>query len=182
MLGRLNELSNLAGLPPVQPIPQGTLPANLVGGYGSSLSNLFLQRYRTAQVGVTLSLPLRNRTAEANLASSLGTGRQIRTLRQQMEQVVEADVRNSLQAVLTAQKRVETAAAERQASQAQLESEQRRFRAGETINFFVLTRQNQLSEARSRELRALADYIIAKAQFQRATATILDEYSIQLGK
>lgn len=179
-LGRLNDLSRLAGLPIIQPLPQGSLPAKLLGGYGSSLSNLANQDFRTFQVGVTLNLPIRNRTAEANLARTLAAARQLQTLRQRAEQLVEADVRNALQAVATAEKRVEAARAGRTASQAQLDSEERRFRAGETTNFFVLTRQNQLSEARSREMRALADHNIAVAQLQRAIAATLDTFHIQL--
>jgi outer membrane protein TolC len=106
----------------------------------------------------------------------------LQTLRQRVEQLVEADVRNTLQAVVTAQQRVDSAGAGRVASQAQLESEERRFRAGETTNFFVLTRQNQLSEARSREIRTLADYKIAVAQLQRAMAGTLESFNIQLRK
>lgn len=181
-LNRLNDLSRMAGLPPIEPLPPGTIAPNLIGSYGSSLSNLFQQNYRTFQVGVSINLPIRNRAAEANLGRSLAAGRQLQTLRQRVEQLVEADVRNALQAVVTAQERVGAARAGRVASQAQLESEERRFRAGETTNFFVLTRQNQLSEARSREMRTLADYNIAIAQLQRAIAATLDSFSIQLKK
>ena len=182
VFNRLNELSSLAGLPPVtQPI-QGSIPQNLVGGYEDSLSNLFRQKYRTFEAGILINLPLRNRTAEANLGRSLAAGRQLQTLRQRVEQLVEADVRNALQAVATAEKRVASARAGRTASQAQLDSEERRFRVGETTNFFVLTRQNQLSEARSREMRALADQNIAVAQLQRAIATTLESFNIQLQK
>jgi outer membrane protein len=179
---RVNELSMLAGLPPIPDLPPGVIPRNLIGGYSDSLSNMIQQRYRTFQVGVNLNLPVRNRTAEANLGRALASGRQLQTLRQRVEQMVEADVRNALQAVVTAQERVESARAGRVASQAQLESEERRFRAGETTNFFVLTRQNQLSEARSRELRTLADYNIAVAQLQRSIAGTLDQFNIQLKK
>jgi HAE1 family hydrophobic/amphiphilic exporter-1 len=181
-LNRLNDLSRLAGLPAIAPLLQGSIPDNLIGGYGSSLSNLFQQKYRTFQAGVSITLPIRNRSAEANLGRSLAAGRQLQTLRQRVEQLVEADVRNALQAVVTAQERVEAARAGRVASQAQLESEERRFRAGETTNFFVLTRQNQLSEARTREMRTLADYNIAVSQLQRAIATTLDDFKIELKK
>jgi outer membrane protein len=182
ILNRLNELSMIVGLPPVPDLPPGVIPPNLIGGYGDSLSNLIQQKYRTFQAGVAINLPIRNRTAEANLGRALAAGRQLQTLRQRVEQLVEADVRNTLQAVVTAQQRVDSAGAGRVASQAQLESEERRFRAGETTNFFVLTRQNQLSEARSREIRTLADYKIAVAQLQRAMAGTLESFNIQLRK
>jgi HAE1 family hydrophobic/amphiphilic exporter-1 len=182
VFNRLNELSRIAGLPPIEQPIQGSIPQNLVGGYSDSLSNLFQQKYRTFEAGILINLPLRNRTAEANLGRSLAAGRQLQTLRQRVEQLVEADVRNALQSVVTAAKRVESARAGRVASQAQLDSEERRFRVGETTNFFVLTRQNQLSEARSREMRSLADHNIAVAQLQRAVATTLESFNIQLQK
>jgi outer membrane protein len=182
IINRVNELSMLAGLPPIPDLPPGVIPPSFIGGYSDALSNMIQQRYRTFQMGVNLNLPIRNRTAEANLGRALASGRQLQTLRQRVEQMVEADVRNALQAVVTAQERVESARAGRVASQAQLESEERRFRAGETTNFFVLTRQNQLSEARSRELRTLADYNIAVAHLQRSIAGTLDQFNIQLKK
>src|SRR6185503_16692161 len=40
-------------------------PTNLVGGYGKDISNLFSLDTRNVTVGVTISFPLRNRTAEA---------------------------------------------------------------------------------------------------------------------
>ncbi|MFN8005985.1 MAG: TolC family protein [Terriglobia bacterium] len=180
---RLNELSSIAGLPPVFP-PTGTvgLPENFLGGYGTSLENLFAQRYRTVQVGVQLNFPIRNRTAQANLARTKVVGRQIEYLRQQTEQAIEADVRNSLQGAISARERVGVARAGREASQIQLESEERRFRVGATTSFFVFTRQNQLSEAKSREIRTLAEFNVALTQLYRATADTLQIFNVQLTK
>ncbi len=180
---RLNELSSIAGLPPVLP-PTSTvgIPNNFLGGYGSSLDNLFAQRYRSYQVGVQLNFPIRNRTAQANLARTKVVGRQLQYLRQETEQAIEADVRNTLQGVISAQERVGVARAGREASQVQLDSEERRFKVGATTSFFVLTRQNQLSEAKSREIRTLAEFNVALAQLYRATADTLKVFNVQLAK
>jgi hypothetical protein len=45
-------------------------PANLIGGNGQMLSNLFGFDTRNIVIGATISFPLRNRTAEANLAGA----------------------------------------------------------------------------------------------------------------
>src|SRR5207253_6622274 len=45
-------------------------PTNLIGGYGQDLSNLFSFKTRNITAGVTISFPLHNRTAEANLAGA----------------------------------------------------------------------------------------------------------------
>src|SRR5262249_35744641 len=48
-----------------------------IGGYGTALGNLFKNQFRTWQVGVQIALPLRNRTAKANLGRSREIERQI---------------------------------------------------------------------------------------------------------
>ena len=87
--------------------PPGTVltPPLLVGGYGTSLSNLAGGNFPTAQVGLQVSLPLRNRTAEARQAISVAEGRRLRALQDQVAMAVEADVRNALQAVESARSR-----------------------------------------------------------------------------
>jgi HAE1 family hydrophobic/amphiphilic exporter-1 len=180
LLGRINELSRLAGLPPLPGNGVATVPDRLVGGYGSSLSNLFQNDFRTYRVGVNISLSLRNRTAEAQLGRALAEGRQIDVQRQRVEQQIEIEVRNALQAVDTAARRVEAARNSRLNADLQYQSEQRKFDAGQSTNFFVLDRQNALSAARGRELRALTDYTKAVAELQRALSTTLTSNSIEV--
>jgi outer membrane protein len=155
-----------------QPIPRA-VPDQFIGGYGQSLANLFRNEFRTYRVGVNVSLPFRNRTAKAQLDRSLAEGRQIDVQQQRTMQGVEIEVRNALQAVQTARRRVEAAKNSRENAELQLQSEQRKFDAGQSTNFFVLDRQNALSAAQGRELRALTDYNKAVAELQRAIATTL---------
>lgn len=180
ILDRVNLLSELAGLTPIILPPSGQLPGFLIGGQGQAWSNLFGNDFRTVQVGVSISLPLRNRTAQGQFGQALAERRLIEAQRAKLEQAIEVDVRNALQAVETARKRVEAARAARDAAKANLESEERRYEAGETTNFFVLTRQNELSAARSQEVRALADYNKAIAELQRATATTLRVFNVNI--
>jgi HAE1 family hydrophobic/amphiphilic exporter-1 len=163
----------LAGL---QPLPATTtvgVAPNLVGGYGQSIRNLIDENYPTARVGVRISIPLRNRTAEANLGGALALGNRIQDQLKQAEQIVEADVRNSLQSVRSAEARLAAAAASRSSAEQQYASEQRQFRAGTTTVFLVLQRQTDLLAARARELQAQTDLNKAIAQFQRSTGNTL---------
>jgi outer membrane protein TolC len=122
---------------------------------------------------VRLSLPLRNRTAEANLGSSLAQGRRINDQIRQAEQLIEADVRNSLQAVRSAEARLASAAASRSSAEQQYASEQRQLRAGTTTVFLVLQRQTELLAARARELQAQTDLNKAVSALNRATGSTL---------
>jgi outer membrane protein len=175
---RVNQLSRLAGLPPLPIIGFGSTPDSLIGGYGQSLSTLFRNEFRAWRFGVNINLPIRNRTAEGNLGRSLAEGKQIDVQRQRTEQTIEVEIRNALQAVETAKKRVEAAKNSRSNAELQYQSEQRKFDAGQSTNFFVLDRQNALSAARGRELRALTDYTKAIAELQRAMSTTLSSNNV----
>ncbi|MFP5261599.1 MAG: TolC family protein [Blastocatellia bacterium] len=180
LLDRVNTLSDRLGLPPVVVPPGGELPGFLLGGYGQSLRNLFSNDFRTIRFGLGFNFPLRNRTSEAQLGRAVAEGRKIGAQRKTLEQAIEAEVRNALQAVDTGRQRVESARASREAAQKQLESEQRRFQGGFSTTYLVLERQNALSEARGRELRAMTDYNKAISDLQRVMGTTLTSANVEL--
>ena len=180
LFARINQLSQIAGLPALPPFSFGAMPTRLIGGYGQSLSNLFGNDYRAWRMGVNISLSVGNRTAKANLGRALVEGKQIDTQRQRTEQQIEVEVRNALQAVETAKRRVEAAKNSRANAELQNESERRKFDAGQSTNYFVLDRQNALAAARGRELKALTDYNKAVSELQRALSTTLTTNNVAL--
>ena len=175
---RVDELSKLAGLDPLPVIPPQQFSQDLLGGYGQSIQNLLANRYGTVRVGVQISLPLRNRTAEANLGRALVEGERIGTQREQLEQTIQVDVRNALQAVRSSEARLRAAVATREANEQQFASEQRKLDAGQSTTFLVLERQTALTESRGLELKAQTDLNKAIADLQRATGNALNVNSI----
>jgi HAE1 family hydrophobic/amphiphilic exporter-1 len=167
--------SGLAGSPTARSIFNGqtVVPTNLQGGLGTSLGNLLQQDYPTYRAGINISLPWGNNIAKANLGRSIVEGNRLANQRAQTEQVVEAEVRNALQALRSAEARLASAAAARDAAEKLYESEQRQFRAGTTTLYLVLQRQTELLTARGRELQAQTDLNRAIAEFHRATGTTL---------
>jgi HAE1 family hydrophobic/amphiphilic exporter-1 len=185
LTARVNELSAINGLP-VLPTTTATttstIPENLIGGYPQSLSNLATADYPTYRVGVRISLPFGNRTAKANFGRTLVEGERIRNQRAQIEQIIEADVRNTTQSLRSAEARLNSAAASRASAEQLYQSEQRQFRAGTTTVFLVMQRQNELVAARGRELQAQTDLNKAVSEFQRATGTTLSANSVEITK
>ncbi len=177
LLTRVNQLSAIQGLTPLPGIPD-TISPSLIGGQGQALFNLFSNDFKTYKIGISFNLTIHNRTAEGNLGRSIAQKRQISAQRQKAEETVQIDVRNAMQALKTAQKRIEAARAARIASERQLESEIRQYQAGESTNFLVLTRQNDLSDIKGREVRALTDYNKAIVDLQRAMATTLRSHNV----
>ena len=182
LFNRVNELSQIAGLPAIAPVSTGSLPNNLTGGYGQSLTNLFRNNYNAWRVGVNINFSIRNRTAKANLGYALAEGRQIDAERQRTQQSIEAEVRNALQAIVIARRRFDTARNSSVDAELQYKGEHRKFEAGLSTNFLVLDRQNALSAARGRELKALTDYNKAMVEFQRVLSTTLSTNNISIAK
>jgi HAE1 family hydrophobic/amphiphilic exporter-1 len=170
LTNRVNELSVLAGLPPlVPPANTATVPPFLIGSYGQSLSNLFARRFPTLRFGVQLELPIFNRQAEAQFALSLEEGSQIKTRRQQLDQLIKVDVRTALQSVRTAEARLRASAEARRASEQQYESEVRKYNGGHSTTFLVLDRQVALTNARGVELKCQMDINKGISELERAT-------------
>ena len=178
---RVNDLSVIAGLPPLTTTTTtNTVPSNLVGGPLNSLGNLFGQDFPTYRVGVQIALPWGNRTAKANHGRTLVEGNRIANQKAQQEQIIEAEVRNSLQALRSAEARLASALAARQSAELLYESEQRQFRAGTTTFYLVLQRQTELLVARGRELQSQTDLNKSISEFQRATGTTLSANNVSV--
>jgi outer membrane protein len=173
LLTRINELSALANLPPLAPSQATMIPPKLIGGYPQSLSNLASNQFPNFRVGIAISLPLRNRTAEGQLGHALAEGRSLAAQRQQLEQLIQVEVRNALQSLTTADARLRAAAIARTTAEQQYESEKRKLDAGQSTVFLVLERQTALAVARGNELRAQTDLNKAIAELQRATGNSL---------
>ncbi len=156
-----------------------TLPTSVTGGNLDSIGNIITQRYPTLRFGVTFNLPLKNKTAEAQIGKNLVEAEKLKTQREQLEQSIQVDVRNALQSLRTAEARLRTAAVARENSQKQYESEQRKLDAGQSDVYKVLERQTALMNARSAELRSQIELNKAVAELQRATGNSLKANNVE---
>lgn len=146
---------------------------NLIGGFGRDLRNLISGDTRNVTIGVAISFPFKNKTAEANLAGARIQKEQLQASTRAQEQTIEVDVRNSAQAVESSRQRVLSARDARTNAELQLEGEQRLYQVGRSTTFLLFQRENALANARASELRAETDYNKALADLQRATSTTL---------
>jgi len=176
LLSQIRAIQIAQGLPvavsPLVPVSGGP-NRDLIGGYAKDISNLFGGKTRNITVGVSIAIPFKNKTAEANLAGARIQQEQLQASIRAQEQGVEVDVRNSAQAVETARQRVLSAREARVNAELQLEGEQRLYSVGRSTTFLLFQRENALANARASELRAETDYNKALADLQRATSTTL---------
>ena len=177
LLDQIRQTQIALGLPttsvPVVTAQGSNLTSTLIGGYGRDLRNLISGDTRNVTVGVAISFPFKNKTAEANLAGARIQKEQLQASTRSQEQIIEVDVRNSAQAVESARQRVLSAREARTNAEMQLEGEQRLYQVGRSTTFLLFQRENALANARASELRAETDYNKALADLQRATSTTL---------
>jgi HAE1 family hydrophobic/amphiphilic exporter-1 len=134
---------------------------------------MFTFETRNIVVGVNIQIPLRNKTAEANLAGARIQRTQVEAQTRSQQQVIEVEVRNAAQSVESTRQRVLAARAARQSAEVQLEGERRLYQVGRSTTFLLIQRENELANARNLEIRAETDYNKALAELQRATSTTL---------
>ncbi len=163
-----------------QQIPVTGLPNALTGGTFQSLGNLFRTDAPSYSVGVTIQFPLRNRTAEANLAGARIQQQQVEAQTRLQEQTIIAQVRNAAQAVETSRQRVLTARRARENAEIQLQGERKLFEVGRSTTFLLFQRENALTNARNAEIRAETDYSKSLSDLQRATSTTFRLNNIEI--
>jgi HAE1 family hydrophobic/amphiphilic exporter-1 len=147
---------------------------------GNPFRGVFANRYPVFRVGINFNLPLfGDKTAEAQLGRSRVEAERLETQREQIEQGIQVEVRNALQAIRTGEARLRAAAIARENTAKQYESEQRKLDAGQSDVYRVLERQTALSAARSNELRARTELNKAITELQRATGNTLKANNIE---
>ena len=146
----------------------------LVGGYGNLLSQIADRAYPNYSAGISFSIPLRNRAAQADYATSLLEIRQNElTLRKNVNQI-RVDVQNALVGIQQARSRYEAAAKARVLQEQTLAGDRRRFQLGATVPFQVVTDERDLASAESAEVQSMANYTHARIALDQALGTTLE--------
>jgi outer membrane protein TolC len=149
-------------------------------GYSDALSDLTGFDSRGWQVSLNFSYPLQNRTARARYATAeLAEEEGDFTLRA-LEQTVLIQVRQAARAVETAAKRIDSAKVSSRLERENLDAQRKRYENGLATSFEVLQIQEDLSEARSREVSAVISYRIALSQFHQAVGRLLKQNGVEL--
>ena len=132
------------------------------------------------QLRVSLPHPQPRRGSQPE--RSLAEARRIQNQREQVEQAIEADVRNAMQSMQSGESAPGSARVQRESAEEQYNSEQRQFRAGTSTLFLVQQRQTTMITARSQERRAESDLGKAIAAYELATGSILQPTTSSFAK
>ena len=180
------ELTNngLSGSPNVLGLSTGTPPPSgtFVGGYGNMLSQIFERDYPNYSAGISLNIPLRNRAAQADYATSMLEIRQHELNLQKQVNQVRVDVQNAVIGIQQARVRYQASVQARILSQATFEADQRKYELGAGTPYQVEQDQRDLSAAQSSEAQAMANYSHARIALDQALGRTLDVNNISMAE
>jgi outer membrane protein len=144
------------------------------GGVSNALANVFENQYPTYAAGLTLTMPLRNRSAQADSARAQFDERQQQVQFRQTENTIVINVRNAI--IALAQDRSQVAAAEKARNLAQqtLDAEQKKYQLGSSTSYQVVLRSRDLTAAQGTALRAQANLAEALVNFNQAMGRTLE--------
>ncbi len=178
--------TGLAGDPNTLPIPGTTAPYAtnqnpfFVGGYGTVAGQIFSRNFPNYSVGLQLSIPLRNRNAQANYATAAVNLHQNELSVQRLINQIHVDVQNALITVGQARAQYSAAVKSRILQEQTLDAEQKKYAVGASTPFLVIQAQRDLANAGGTEVVAEATYIQARLQLDVATGRMLDIYNIEI--
>ena len=148
-------------------------------GYTDAVGQLFGLDFPSWNVGFNLGLPLLNINARAAARAAELDLQQQRTTEAQVRQNIVVDVRGTARAIDEFSRTIAASAAAREAAERNVDAARRRYENGMATNFEVLQVQQQLADARVRELLSLVGYRKAVAAYHRAIGDILDIHNIR---
>ena len=165
-----------------QRLPQvdlgGTASVSSFGGdLGTATTELGATDGYNWNFSLTFSYPLGNRAANNTLQQQNLLLKQALIDQRKVQNTVSREIFQTVRDLETASKRVEVTRAATVLARTQLEAEQEKFRLGLSTSFNVLQFQNQLTSARSDEIRALSDYNEALGKLDQVTGKL--QYGVQ---
>lgn len=154
--------------------------SDLPGGFGGMLQNTFNYSSPEYQVGMTLSINLRNRVAKADQFRAALEYRQRQISFEEQKKSIRFDVRNSQFALQQAEARVNAAQKARDLAQHTFDVTGQEQKLGAKSSYDTLVAQHDLATAESTLVAAQTAYEKAKVDIDRATGETLERTSVSI--
>lgn len=170
----------------------GLYASNGLGGSGlngsnqpissSWLSQMFGFSYPTYEAQLTLSLPLKNRAAKAELGTALVSRRNDLYSQRQVQEQVVLDIRNAVHQLEQAKLSIVAGKESLDLANKTMAAEQRKYELGSSTIFLVLEAQTEVADAEQVLLQAEIGYQLALAAVDHATGEMLEPYHVQIAE
>jgi outer membrane protein len=149
-------------------------------GYGGTLNQLFNGTAPDKGIGLTLTIPLRNREAQANQVRAELEYRQAQVRLHQLENQVRIEVRNAQFDVKQNRASVQAAQYAVDFARQTLDADQQKLKVGLTTTTAILQDASILTTSESNLVSAKAAYEKSRIELDRATGLLLDHSGIDV--
>lgn len=154
--------------------------AYFTGGYGNQLEQIFRRNFPNYSAGISLNIPLRNRAAQSDYATSQIEIRQDQLSLQKQINQVRVDVQNALIGLQQARARYDAAVQGRILSQQTYDGDKKKLDLGASTSYQLVQDQRDLATAQSSEAQAMANYTHAQIALDQALGRTLEVNRISL--
>jgi outer membrane protein TolC len=160
----------------------GPCPPNYVPtlGYGDTLNNLVNSSSPNKGVGFNVTIPIRNRPAQAQQAQALIEYRQAELRLEQLYTQIRISVVNALFALTEDRAQVQASIAAKDYAGQSLDAEEKKLHLGASTTALVLQQQRNLAAAENTLNQANATYAKDRAGLYQTLASTLQHYGINL--
>ena len=156
--------------------------SGLGGALRPTFGNIFQNDFPNLSYGVSLSIPIRNRTAQADAARALLEQRQLQMKLQEAKNQAVWDVSKAVSAVQQAQGQLDATLRLATVSRQVLDMQQQKFTLASATVEDVITAQRNLATAEGNVVKTRATYAKALIQYEQATGTLLERNNIELSE
>ena len=156
------------------------VPTTLPSSFGGALQNALDNTSPEYRVGLSLSIPLRNRIAKADQYRTELEYRQSQVYLEELKKRIRIEVRNARYALEQGASRVSAARKARDLSQRTFDIMQKEQKLGAGSNQQALAAEHDLALAESALVTAETAYEKARIEVRRATGSVLVDYGISI--
>ena len=177
-------------IPVPQPNPDGTVSyvqrtsadvnGYFLGGYGSVLRQLFGRNFPNYNVGISLSIPIRNRAAQADLITDQLNYRQQQIQDHQLQNSIRQNVINSRVALEQARAAFDTSVEARKLQEQTANGTRRKYDLGTATILDVVITQRDTTTRELSEVQARNQYIHARVNLQSVLGSVLEDYGVNI--
>ena len=155
-------------------------PDFFIGGLSRALGQMFRRNFPDYSVGLAVSIPLRNRRAQADAANALLRRRQSQLQMQQQLNEIRREVQSAVVGLEQAHARYLAARATRELREKMLDGEEQKFKLGYSDTFKVVQRQRSLAQSRAGEILTRNEFVIERTNLDEVTGQTLAANDISI--
>jgi outer membrane protein len=150
------------------------------GGFGDALHQVFGFGFPVYGAGFSLTFPIRNRAAQADLGDALVARRHDLYSERQIHQVITLDVSNAVHQLEESVVAMQAAKNSYDLAEKNLQAQQRKYELGAGQIQFVLQAQTELAQAEQSLVSAQVGYQLSVTAVEHATGGLLDRFNVEI--